>query len=84
MTYESGDLIHTNEGDFLLISIEVCGGKNEYFGWGAIYIDDEDGSPTEMQYINEDLDDLIYELNEACKINSSTSKEDIIRSRSLF
>lgn len=60
---KSGDLLITSNGNFMIVGIECCG-KNteEFFGWCAMYIDDEHEYPLEIQYIiSEDNLDLLIE-----------------------
>lgn len=52
---KSGDILVTTNGDFQIIQIQ-CGIKNteEFIGWCAMFIDDEEGDdkyPLEIQYI---------------------------------
>jgi hypothetical protein len=63
---EAGNILHTTNGDFLIVSIESFSKKNnnnqKLCGYGAIYLDDENEYPTEMQFINSDLDRLIESI----------------------
>jgi hypothetical protein len=62
----SGDVLITDNGNFMIVSIGVC--EPEYFGWGAMYIDDECEYPVEIQYMHNELEDLINEIMKDCKI----------------
>lgn len=60
---ESGDVLITSNGDFMIIRIDCCGKDTEEFlGWCAMFVDYEYEYPLEIQYIiNEDNLDLLIE-----------------------
>lgn len=59
----SGDVLITSNGNFMIVGIECCGqNTEEFFGWCAMYVDDEYEYPLEIQYIiSEDNLDLLIE-----------------------
>lgn len=71
--YDVGDVLVTDNGDFLLISVAVS--ESHMTGYGAIYIDDQ--KYTELQYFDDDLKSLVVRINcdgiitdvKKCKIN---------------
>lgn len=60
---KSGDVLVTDNGDFMIIRVECCGeNTEEFFGWCAMFVDDEYEYPLEIQYIiNEDNLGLLIE-----------------------
>lgn len=60
---ESGDVLITSNGDFMIIGIDCCGkDTKEFLGWCAMFVDDEYEYPLEIQYIiSEDNLDLLIE-----------------------
>lgn len=66
--YKAGDLLKTENGDFLIIYVDVCDKDSELYGYGGIYIDDDFKFQPEMQYFEKDINDLINEINSDGKI----------------
>ena len=63
--YEVGDILHTTNGDFLIISIDSHNNDNnnkELFGYGAVYLDDENNYPVELQLISKDIDEMVKNI----------------------
>lgn len=60
---ESGDVLITSNGDFMIIGIDCCSeNTEEFFGWCAMFVDDEYEYPLEIQYIiSEDNLNLLIE-----------------------
>ena len=62
---QSGDVLITSNGNFMIVGIDCCG-KNtlEFCGWCAMFVDDEYEYPLEVQYIInvDDLDSLIKQI----------------------
>ena len=64
---QSGDMLVTTNGNFMIIMMECCGGKTEEFlGWCAIFVDEDGAYPLEIQYIvsDDNLDLLIEHIEE--------------------
>lgn len=52
---KSGDILITTNGNFQIISVECCPlNSEEFFGWCAMFIDDEGEYPLEIQYMTSD------------------------------
>jgi len=66
----SGDILITDNGNFMIINIACGEYTEEFFGWCAMYIDDEKKYPLEIQYIvsDDNLDLLIEQIKRDCKI----------------
>jgi len=67
INYEVGDVLHTNNGDFLIVSIESFDNENnnkELCGYGAIYLDKENEYPIEMQFISSNIQELVRNICE--------------------
>lgn len=62
---KSGDVLITSNGDFMIIKIDCCSeNTEEFFGWCAMFVDDEYEYPLEIQYIisGDNLDLLIEQI----------------------
>jgi hypothetical protein len=66
--YKVGDLLKTENGDFLIINVDVYDEGFELVGYGGVYIDDDFNFPPEMQYFEEDFNILIDKINKDGKI----------------
>lgn len=67
INYEVGNILHTTNGDFLIVSIESFNNDNdnkELCGYGAIYLDKQNEYPVEMQFISDSIQNLVHNICE--------------------
>lgn len=70
---KSGDILITSNGNFMIINIDSYQRDNndEYIGYGAIFVDDDDTLDRynyEIQYMNKEIEDLIKRIENDCEI----------------
>lgn len=63
-------MIRTLNGNFLIVPVEVYSENDKYNidSYGVVFVDDNFDYPLEMQFMNDDYDRLIKEIDDECQI----------------